>query len=101
MYGKNIDNSIKLFIVLMLLTAVDTIVLADAASRNASSSEDILSNEGEPFDFAITGDTEVEIPIDDFDENITPSEGATPTGSTYKLHTHYSGTRNWCDAETK
>ena len=97
MYGKKIDNSIKLFIVLMLLTAVDSIVMADATYGRPQSSDDV---DGEPFDFAITSDTgDEEILINDFDENLTSTEGSTPTGSTYRLDVHYSGARGWCDAE--
>ena len=88
----------------MLITAVDTIVMADTALGIASSSDDFNSEvvDREYFDLGIGLDSSTEdesIPIDDFDENLTISEGATPTGSTYKLHTHYSGVRNWCDAE--
>ena len=99
MHRKKFDDSIKLFIILILITAVDTILMADTAFGVAASSDDFISNESDPVDFAITGDLDEEIPIDDFDENITPSEGSTPTGSSYRLDVHYSGTRNWCDAE--
>ena len=97
MHRKKFDYSIKLFIILILITAVDTIAIADA-SLGLTSSSDVFTNFELTRD-SIDSSTDL---IDDFDENLTISdEGATPTGSTYKLHTHYSGTRNWCDAEKR